>query len=152
MKELFIVLLIIFLSACSSHAPDIASLSSLSQAQVLNLLQEQHAEWKGTPYQYGGTSRSGVDCSGFTFRTYKDKLGLLLPRTTLKQVKLGSSVSRSALRTGDLVFFKISKRLKHVGIYMEKNQFIHASSSKGVMISSLKNPYWSSRYWTARRL
>ena len=67
-------------------------------------------------------------------------------------MKLGKSIAKNELKTGDLVFFRTSRNTRHVGIYLNDNKFIHASSSKGVTTSSLKNKYWSQKYWTAKRL
>lgn len=115
-------------------------------------LYAQYREWQGTPYRYGGTSKRGVDCSGFVYITFRQEFGKTLPRTTAAQSRLGYSVSRDALRAGDLVFFHTGSRTRHVGIYIEDGYFLHASSSNGVMLSSLSDPYWSSHYWKTQRL
>ncbi len=75
-----------------------------------------------------------------------------LPRDTGSQAQLGRSISTRQLRPGDLIFFNIGKRTRHVGVMVEKNKFLHASTSKGVMISDLNQPYWQRYYWQARRL
>lgn len=106
----------------------------------------------GTPYRLGGTNRRGVDCSGLVYRVYRDLYGLQLPRTTEAQVDLGYKVSADELQTADLVFFKTGWATRHVGIYIGQGRFLHASTSRGVMISSLDNPYWQRHYWTSRRL
>ncbi len=108
--------------------------------------------WQGTKYRLGGLSRKGIDCSGFTLLTYKELFGLTLPRTAREQGARGDKVSREALSAGDLVFFKTGIFQRHVGIYLENQQFIHASRSKGVMISDLNNSYWQKKYWKAKRL
>jgi len=107
----------------------------------------------GTKYVYGGTTTSGFDCSGFTQYVFK-QAGISIPRTTGQQFAAGTPVSRANLEVGDLVFFNTSGRgVSHDGIYIGGNNFIHASSSRGVMISSLSDPYyWGSRYIGARRL
>ncbi len=106
----------------------------------------------GSPYVYGGTSAAGFDCSGFTQRVFSDG-GSSLPRTTGGQFNVGASVSKDNLQPGDLVFFNTNgKNVSHVGIYIGSTNFIHASTSKGVMISSIYDPhYWGSRYIGARR-
>jgi cell wall-associated NlpC family hydrolase len=108
--------------------------------------------YKGTRHVMGGLSHSGIDCSGFTYLTFHSKLGCKLPRTTKLQAKTGDKVARNNLHTGDLVFFKTGFFVKHVGIYLDESRFLHASTSQGVMISSLKEKYWKKRYWTARRI
>ena len=118
----------------------------------LEALKKHFISWKGTRYRYGGLSRKGVDCSGFTLLTYKELFGTNLPRTVKEQVKKGKKVQRSSLQPGDLVFFKTGVFQKHVGIYLEKDRFMHASRSSGVMISRLDNSYWNKRYWQAKRI
>lgn len=120
--------------------------------QLLSHFMSQYQQWKGAPYVLGGTSVSGVDCSGFVYRTYLDQLNRTLPRTTAQQVLLGKKVNQSGLKIGDLVFFKTSFKVRHVGIYIGEGKFLHASTSKGVTISYLDNVYWASKYWTARRI
>jgi len=115
-------------------------------------LREYFSSWQGTRYRYGGLSRKGVDCSGFTLLTYRELFGKNLPRTVKGQVKKGTKISKSSLQAGDLVFFKTGLLQKHVGIYLEDDLFIHASRSKGVMISNMKDIYWQARYWQAQRL
>ena len=105
----------------------------------------------GTPYVFGGTSTYGFDCSGFTQKAFKEKFGIELPRTTLTQVKVGVEVKKSDLKMGDLVFFKTSKRDKHVGIYMGDGDFLH-SSINGIQFTKLDKPFYKDAYWTARRI
>ena len=125
--------------------------NSGNRAKV-SLLKKHFSRWQGTKYRNGGMSHSGIDCSGFSVVTYRDLFGIKLPRTTTKQAERGRAVSKSGLRAGDLVFFKTGRWQKHVGIYMEKGRFIHASTSRGVMVSNLKDRYWRKSYWKARRL
>ncbi|MGF1688315.1 NlpC/P60 family protein [Photobacterium japonica] len=111
-----------------------------------------YRQWQGTPYKLGGTSRKGIDCSAFVQVGFSDVLKMQLPRTTSEQVRKGKWVDIKALKKGDLVFFKTGRNLRHVGIYVGDEQFLHASTSQGVMISSLNNPYWQRTYWQARRI
>lgn len=110
-------------------------------------LYEQLNEWKSVPYRYGGLSKKGIDCSGFVYLTYLTKFGITLPRNTKLLSEIGREISQRHLKAGDLVFFKTGLRKKHVGIYIEKRKFIHVTTSKGVIISSLEDPYWLKRYW-----
>ncbi len=107
----------------------------------------------GVPYVWGGTSPSGFDCSGLVQYVFRQH-GILLNRTCVTQYKQGVYVSKGNLRPGDLVFFQntYGSGISHVGIYIGGGQFIHASSSRGVMISSLSNSYWLSHYYGARRV
>lgn len=109
--------------------------------------------WMGTPYDYGGESRSGVDCSGFTRQIFKESAGIELPRTTEEQVKLGTPVSKENLKFGDLIFFNTTgENPSHVGIYIGDDMFAHASVSFGVTLSSMYSSYYKKRYTEARRI
>lgn len=100
----------------------------------------------------GGNSRKGIDCSAYMQRVFQDEFAVSLPRSTGEQMKLGSRVAKSQLHTGDLVFFKTSSRQRHVGVYIGEGEFVHASTSMGVTVSSLDNQYWGARYELARRI
>jgi lipoprotein Spr len=119
---------------------------------VKSRLMDQYASWKGVRYRLGGSTKSGIDCSGFVQRTFREQFGLELPRSTYEQQEMGKSVDRTKLRTGDLVLFRAGSTGRHVGIYIGNNQFVHASTSSGVMISSMDEPYWKKRYNEARRV
>ena len=116
-------------------------------------LSKSFREWESVRYRFGGLSKQGIDCSGFVYLTFLHQFGVKLPRNTTLQSKIGETIAQDQLRTGDLVFFKtgISSR-RHVGIYLENRKFMHASSSRGVTTSSLDSKYWSTAYWTAKRL
>ena len=152
MKHLIYSLIIVLLfTACSSTPPPYQP-SSSKQSPALKKLYAQYNNWRGTPYKYGGLSLSGVDCSGFVFQAYRSAFNISLPRSTKDQVRKGKRVYINALRTGDLIFFKTGYKVYHVGIYTEKGRFMHASTSKGVIISSVQKGYWRKHYWQARRL
>ncbi|GIP30763.1 hypothetical protein J23TS9_58930 [Paenibacillus sp. J23TS9] len=106
----------------------------------------------GTKYKTAGTTTSGFDCSGFTAYVFKH-LGINLPHQSGSQFSMGSAVSRSDLRAGDLVFFNTSgSGVSHVGIYVGDGKFAHASTSRGVMVSSLSDSYYVNRYVGAKRV
>lgn len=107
----------------------------------------------GVPYVWGGTTPKGFDCSGFTQYVFA-KHGFNLPRTTTEQYRLGRYVSKSQLQPGDLVFMQNTYRegISHVGIYVGDGKMIHASSSKGVVISDLSTAYYLQHYYGARRV
>jgi hypothetical protein len=130
-----------------SHQP-----LQVDRNSLRNRLQKQYLAWKGVPYKEGGNNKRGVDCSGFVHLAFKNALGLNIPRSTALLLKTGRLVSRKQLSVGDLVFFKTGGSKQHVGIYIGKNQFIHASSSKGVIKSNLRSSYWSRHYWKSRRV
>ena len=112
---------------------------------------EFYNEWKNVKYKMGGISKTGIDCSAFTQKIYKDKFGIELSRTTRTQVNEGVEGARSELQPGDLVFFKTGKTDRHVGIYVGNNKFLH-SSIKGVKYTSLDKPFYKKNYWTSRRI
>ncbi len=116
------------------------------------LLEQFFEEWKSVKHRMGGLSKRGVDCSGFVQLTLKKQFNTKIPRTTRSQVRRGKTIPKHKLKTGDLVFFKTSPRVRHVGIYLKNDTFIHTSSSKGVMKSSLSKGYWAKKYWTAKRI
>ncbi len=106
-------------------------------------------DWYGTRYVYGGTSRRGIDCSAFVQKMTDCVLGSKVVRTAAQQHRTTQFVPRDSLQEGDLVFFKVKvSRISHVGVYLQNGHFAHASSSRGVMISSLNSSYWS-RYYAA---
>lgn len=127
------------------------SLGNPPPALIQQALLAQHERWVGTPYRIGGTSFQGIDCSALVQNVFEETFRVSLPRTTGEQVHQGKPVSRAELVPGDLVFFRPPGQYDHVGIYLGGGRFMHASSSRGVMISRLENRYWQRHYWQARR-
>jgi cell wall-associated NlpC family hydrolase len=111
--------------------------------------------WYGAPYHYGGMSRDGIDCSGFSFLLMSSVYGLAtLPRTAKDQYDASRHIRRDELQEGDLVFFHTLGRhraVTHVGVYLRNNKFIHASVS-GVVISDLTDGYYEKHYIGAGRV
>ena len=123
-------------------------------AYVGNIMKEAR-KWMGTPYRYGGKSRSGTDCSGFVMSVFQEAAGIKLPRSSREQQVYCEGIDRRRLEPGDLVFFSTSRRSKavsHVGIYIGDGDFIHASTSKGVIISSMDERYYTSHYHSCGRV
>ena len=111
-------------------------------------------KYLNTPYKYGGNTKDGIDCSAFTQILYRDVFHVGLERSARLQYNQGSVVSSGdQLRFGDLVFFNTRKRVKpgHVGIYIGDSLFAHASSAKGVTISSIDYDYYARTFMGARR-
>ncbi|MCI4235667.1 bifunctional murein DD-endopeptidase/murein LD-carboxypeptidase [Dickeya dianthicola] len=120
--------------------------------EVKSRLLEQYANWKGVRYRLGGDSRKGIDCSGFVQRTFREQFGMDLPRSSYEQQDIGVQIQRNKLRPGDLVVFHAGSTGRHMGIYIGNQQFVHASTSIGVTISSMDDNYWKPRYREARRV
>jgi cell wall-associated NlpC family hydrolase len=108
---------------------------------------------RGAPYQNGGTSPGGFDCSGFVQYVFGQN-GVKVPREVKDQFKLGKPVDRGRLEPGDLLFFQtVAPGASHVGIAIGGDQFVHAPSEKGVVrVEQLSGQYWSSRFVGARRV
>ncbi|BCG48491.1 LysM domain/NLP/P60 family protein [Citrifermentans bremense] len=107
----------------------------------------------GTRYRFGGSSRSGIDCSSFVQHVFRD-LEVALPRTAREQFEVGNAVAPGDLQKGDLIFFATyASYPSHVGIYLGNNKMIHASSrDRRVVISSLNTSYYRSRFLGAKRI
>lgn len=158
-KPFLLIVLVYTLSACSSsgytgrqHESVVDTTKLFSENSQNQLFYDSYQEWKGTPYRFGGQNKQGVDCSAFVQSVFWQALEKSLPRTTEHQSKVGYKVSLAEADSGDLVFFKTSFKSRHVGIYLGELHFMHASTSKGVIISRLDNPYWSSVFWQIRRI
>lgn len=161
-KKHLITLLVISVSiviqGCTSspfyqkESPNFSSITDRNLQDRQTKLLAIYQQWQGTPYRLGGNSLAGVDCSAFVQHAYQVISPYRLPRTTKSQVLLGTAVNKQPMITGDLVFFKIKGQTRHVGIYINDKQFLHASTSQGVTISSLTNSYWKKHYWQTRRI
>lgn len=144
-------------SSSSTGAGTVTSKSSLpDEKEMRDKILSEFAKWEGVKYKFGGASKKGIDCSSLVQEIYhaafSDTLNRRLPRTTASQISHGVGTTRADLRPGDLVFFRMTRSERHVGVYIGDAQFIHASTSQGVKISSLQNDYWVKRYTTARRV
>ncbi|NBT08593.1 MAG: hypothetical protein EB092_02500 [Chitinophagia bacterium] len=148
--------------------------SNLSEVEKLNWLQLKYSikmdiavesivnipllqkidEWWGTPYSLGGSTKNGVDCSYFTLDVMKDIYNVNLKRTAAEQYEQSTKIEWNDLKEGDLIFFKADGRrnISHVGIYLANNKFAHASTSQGVTISDLSDPYWQRRLFSLGRV
>lgn len=109
-------------------------------------LAEEARRWLGTPYRYGGQDRGGTDCSGLVMEVYRSVCAVKIPRSTTEQKSYCTEVARNKTRVGDLVFFGGGKGVSHVGLYIGKGEMIHASSSRGVMVSNIDSGYWGDRF------
>lgn len=148
--------LFLFLNLCSLLLFSCKSATYI-QSNKTNDIVETAKEHLGTKYKYGGTDRHGMDCSGLVYTSFL-KNNIKLPRTSLQQSKEGIYIPFEQLDKGDLLFFKNpnSKNIDHVGMVINKDnndiQFIHSSSSRGVIISSIKEPYWNKTFVKGKRM
>lgn len=117
-------------------------------------LVSQARAYVGVPYRYGGMSRSGMDCSGLVVRLFREACDIRLPHGTDKLWAAGTAVPLRSMAAGDLVFFRIARESvpSHVGVYLGRGRFIHASSSSGVIISQLTEDYYRKRFMGVKRI
>lgn len=131
--------------------------SAISLDKTIDDVLNEASTYIGTPYRFGGTTRSGIDCSAFVLNVFGESTGIELPRVAAEQAELGDKVEKQELQKGDLVFFSQGGRVSHVGIVQEVTpegeiKFIHAATSRGVMISSLNDSYWGRKFRFAKRI
>jgi len=129
---------------------------TLAYIKARQIIIEESKKHLGTPYKYGGITKSGMDCSGFLFLSFKEALGVSLPRSSSGLYTWTDSITLEAAQPGDLLFFRtgVNKNITHVGLYLGDGEFIHAASSgpkTGVIISSLSEDYWARTYAGAGR-
>lgn len=111
-------------------------------------------KWLGTAYRYGGNTRAGVDCSGLVCNLFNNALSIKLPRVSSQQGEFCRRISKNELIEGDLVFFNTGggARINHVGMYIGGGNIVHASTSKGVIISSLDDSYYKRTFNSCGRV
>ena len=123
-----------------------------SSNPVTNRLAKHYNKWQGTPYRLGGQNKWGIDCSAFVQLTYNEVFDQKVPRTTEQLSTSGQKITLAQAKLGDLLLFKTGDNKRHAGIYVGGGEFIHASTSKGVITSKVENPYWRDNYWQTRRV
>lgn len=161
LSKILPLILLFGISSCSLHRHSVKDSNKQTQYTVKdekeierNLERKLHGEekkiieeafeWLETPYVYGRQDKGvATDCSGFVMKTYEKAIGCKLPRNSAKQSEFCEKISKSKIRPGDLVFFITNggDKINHVGIMIDENQFIHASS-KGVKVSSMESDYY----------
>ncbi len=145
---IFSILLLIQFTQCSMGSyhpePDLMEQEFITFAKSLI----------GIPYVYGGVGKTGMDCSGLVVYMFERMYGIHLPHNTYQLYKKTRTLTMRGIHTGDLVFFRegAGRLPSHVGIYLRHREFIHTSSSKGVIISSLDNTYYKKRLCGVKRV
>ncbi|WP_074409537.1 MULTISPECIES: C40 family peptidase [Aquimarina] len=168
-RVIFYLLIITVLTSCGSSSKNKAVISSKNRTTVkvkttrspnskkIKSIVSYAKTFGGTRYKFGGTTRKGMDCSGLVYTSFK-KENIILPRTSRTMATQGKAISLKKVIVGDLLFFKTNKRknvISHVGLVVETKgviRFIHASTSRGVIISSLDEKYWNKCFAGARRV
>ena len=145
---------ILFFSSCASNKASSLSKKTTKSAhqKIVNNIISDSELFLGTPYKYGGTNKDGIDCSGLVYLVFKEN-NILIPRVSAQQAKTSKLVPFHKAQKGDLIFFATNggKSVSHVGIIHDipsagNIRFLHASSSKGVIISSLEETYWKKAF------
>ena len=150
-------LAIIFTACKSSSAAVSKNESNRKNKQIVKHLIEKATDNIGVRYKAGGTTKSGFDCSGLVFTTFQSE-NIKLPRSSYEQSKIGKVIRLNDAKKGDLIFFKTNKsnQINHVGLITEINsdeiKFVHSSTSKGVLISSTKEPYYKNSFVQINRI
>lgn len=131
--------------------------SAIMHDKKIDELLAEADSYLGTPYRYGGMTRNGIDCSAFVLSVFGATMGMTLPRVAASQAQEGEKINRDEIQKGDLVFFSHGRRISHVGIVHSVSpegdiRFIHAATSRGVMVSSLDDSYWGPRFRFAKRV
>lgn len=130
--------------------PHVEKIHIKHTSKVRKKIVQEAATWIGTPYKYGGIERiGGADCSGFVMVVYQNITGEKLPRNSAKQAEFCIPIDASEIKAGDLVFYATGKdpnKISHVGIVLDDENFIHASTSKGVVVSKLAANYYIQRF------
>ncbi|MFD1861915.1 NlpC/P60 family protein [Planococcus chinensis] len=148
-NRIMLLIIAVLLISASPMMTQEAEASGATPEQIADYAQK----FKGVPYKFGGTTPTGFDCSGYILYVF-NHFGISLPRTSAEQFGVGTPVSRSDLRKGDLVFYANTYKpgISHTGIYLGNGNVISAES-KGIAISNINtNPYWGPKYAGARRL
>ena len=164
MKRIFLLaLLTLFLGSCGASKRSTktvvigGSTSTVSSKRISKVV--KHAKtFEGTRYKYGGTNNRGMDCSGLVYVSFKEQ-NIDLPRVSRDMATKGVRLQLNETKEGDLVFFRTNKNkrtINHVGLVVEHKKgvikFIHSTSSRGVIVSSLEEKYWKNAFVEVRRM
>lgn len=169
---LILLSLAVSISSCRSHK-DIAKKDTTTTTPKSNKVQSKYAqllnvdeskieniklysfidEWYGVPYKYGGKNKNGIDCSNFTSTLYNFVYNKSITGSSSSIFDQCKPISKNNLEEGDLVFFKIDgDKISHIGVYLQNNKFVHATTKKGVMINDLDEAYYKKYFYKSGRL
>ncbi len=162
-KLLFLCLVSLFITSCGSSRKTtdttvIGKGTTTTSTKRVSKVIKTALTYEGTRYKFGGTDKRGMDCSGLVYTSYRSE-NIELPRVSRDMAKKGVRVKLKEVQKGDLVFFKTNKNrnvINHVGLVVESKKggvrFIHSTSSRGVIISSLDEKYWKNAFVEVRRI
>ena len=157
-KILIFLLLTAVFTSCKSTSNAVSKKETKRENKyIVNHLIENATDNIGVKYKAGGTTKSGFDCSGLVFTSFESE-NIKLPRSSYEQSKIGKVINIDDAQKGDLIFFKTnkSKQINHVGLITEVKsdeiKFVHSSTSKGVIISSTKEPYYKNSFAQINRI
>jgi cell wall-associated NlpC family hydrolase len=153
--------LLLFATSCKSaksHSSKESHINKTTTTSKATKIVTYAKTFEGVRYQFGGTNKRGMDCSGLIFTAFKYE-NVLLPRISRDMAKSGKEIKLNNINIGDLLFFKTKAKqgkINHVGLVVSINnkniKFIHATTSKGVITSTLNEPYWKNAFVKARRV
>jgi len=162
-KVLLLALFVLFLASCGSSRKTtetvvIGGSTTTTSSKRISKVVSHAKSFTGTRYKFGGTDRRGMDCSGLVYVSFKEE-NIALPRISREMAKKGIRLRLTETEEGDLVFFQTNKNRKtinHVGLVVENKRgvikFIHSTSSRGVIVSSLDENYWKNAFVEVRRI
>ena len=167
--KILLLTIILFICSCSGHKKAVNDYDDVYNNSIIekqyfkfreddtsSSLYDEINGWLGIPYKYGGNTKNGVDCSGFVCQIYKSVYHINLERNSSAIFyKNCKRIDKRDMKEGDLIFFstrKKSRNINHVGIFLKDDKFVHASSSKGVIINSLDKPYYQKNYICSGRV
>lgn len=152
MKRLFpflaVVAFLLVLSSCGSRKPNVTDTKAAKAADVMSALKSKKLykfiiDWTGVKYRLGGLDKNGIDCSGFALLLERDIYGFSLPRRSRDQADAVKKKSKGNLEEGDLIFFSFEgNEVDHVGVYLNNDFFVHASTTRGVIVDDLNLPVY----------
>ncbi len=159
LSTLLLMLLVLVGCGSSNRVADHSSKSTnYSKNKTADPIVDHAISFEGTPYRFGGTTKKGMDCSGLIYVSYLQS-DIELPRVSSDMAKRGKSIDLAEVRKGDLIFFSTSKKgrgINHVGLVVERKggqiRFIHSTTSRGVIVSSMDENYWRKAFVQARKV